>query len=145
MSADTLSKRSLEKRSAKLNHRLARRSTQPVRDMTYIRIVTSAALLLVGACSTTPMEYSANDICHLPPSVWLQMPTPPERELLFELADPGNARPVREHFIASSDRRELWFRDSSGNLQVQTIQRIGRVRGEMQDSHGGLRAARFSG
>jgi hypothetical protein len=83
-----------------------------------VRAFTAAALLLLAGCSTAPVQYSANESCNLPPNVWYPIPTPPEREFLLGLPEPGSERPVHERFVASSSQQEAWLRDSSGNLQA---------------------------
>jgi len=86
--------------------------------MINVRASTTVALLLLSGCSTTPVEFSANESCNLPPNVWHPIPTPPEREFLIGLPEPGSGQAVRKRFVASSAQREAWLRDSSGNLQA---------------------------
>jgi hypothetical protein len=86
--------------------------------MINLRAVTAAASLLLAACNTTPVEFSANESCNLPPNLWFQVPTPTEREVLLGLPEPGSANPVGKRFVASSAQREAWLKDSSGNLKA---------------------------
>jgi hypothetical protein len=86
--------------------------------MINVRALTTVALLLISGCSTTPVEFSANESCNLPPNVWHQIPTPAERDLLLGLPEPGSGQPVRERFVTSSAHREAWLQDSSGNLKA---------------------------
>ena len=99
-------------------HRRARRSTQPLGVMIHPRALAFVCLLLVAGCNTTPVMFSANESCNLPPNVWHQTPVPPERELLLGLPEKTMGNPVRESFVATSAQQEAWFQDSKGNLQA---------------------------
>jgi hypothetical protein len=83
-----------------------------------VRAFTAAALLLLVACSTSPVQFSANESCDLPPNVWSPISTPAEREFLLGLPEQRSGQPVREHLVASSAQREAWLQDSRGNLQA---------------------------
>ena len=86
--------------------------------MINVRAFTAVALLLVTGCSTTPVHFSANESCNLPPNVWHQIPMPSERDVLLGLPEPGDGKPVGRRFIASSAQREAWLQNSSGNLKA---------------------------
>jgi hypothetical protein len=86
--------------------------------MIAVRVFTAVLLPLLAACASTPVEFSANESCNLPPNVWHQIPMPAERDLLLGQSEPVSGRPVREHFVISGVQREAWLQDASGNLKA---------------------------
>jgi hypothetical protein len=101
----------------KSNRRRARRSAQPLGVMINVCALT-VLLLLLSACTTMRVEFSANASCNLPSDVWREIPTPDERDLLLGLPDPDSGQPVRDHFVASRAQREAWFQNAAGHLKA---------------------------
>jgi len=86
--------------------------------MISVRSLTAVSMVLLGACSTTRVEYSANESCNLPSNVWRQIQTPTERDSLLALPDPVSGQPLRNDFVASGAQQEAWLEDTGGNLMA---------------------------
>src|SRR5688572_12275722 len=78
----------------------------------------AATALVLMSCRTAPVVLDAYDGCNVAPNVWREIPSPAEREALFDLPEKVSARPVREHFYAAEGQREVWFEDAARNLQA---------------------------
>lgn len=75
------------------------------------------ALGLVG-CATGPVTLNPYQQCEINQVGWNQVEPPLFREVLMSLPEEVTKKPVRELFGATGVQREVWFEDSSQNLQA---------------------------
>jgi hypothetical protein len=74
--------------------------------------------LVLTGCRSSPMIVDVFEACDIDRTVWREVSAPLERETLIDLPDDTDNKPNRDHFVAISGFREIWFEDSSQNLQV---------------------------
>lgn len=86
----------------------------PTFDFVHARIVLVA--LVLSSCTTAPVSVDAYQGCDVAPNIWQQVSDPPEREALLDLLDKASKARIRDHFVATSEQREVWFEDSSHNF-----------------------------